>query len=184
MNGGTPSAVDTAQSALSKLLENEGYQAISQADVNTVWKREMGMSIPDTTAGESDPPVDYPKPKDALALGRRLHGDLVCVGRIRWHTKSVWVGLGPKTKAEAYVDCMLIDTHTHEVALEEKAVEADDTKVESGLETAGALLVSMYITVLSGGPKTPHQQKAAINAIALAFDPWLKTQARETKRIE
>jgi hypothetical protein len=77
---------------------------------------------------------------------------------------------------------MIVDVQNKMVVLDAKGVKADDTRVESGLATAGALLVSGWITVASGGAKTPHQKKAAVIAVAKAFDPWLK--ALSVRKIE
>ena len=183
MNGGTPTAVETAQKALLKLFEKEGYEVVNQAQVNSTWKRDMSMEIPDTLADEQTPPVAYPSAKDALALGKQLNVDMVCIGRLKWHTKSVWVSLGPKTKAEATVDCMLIDVAKGEIILSVKDAKSGSIKKESGLETAAAIFVSFGVTAFSGGPKTPHQQQAAVHAIAVAFDPWVKTLVNVNRKI-
>jgi hypothetical protein len=58
-----------------------------------------------------------------------------------------------------------------------KAQKADDTKVDSDLDTAGALLVSGWITIASSGPKSPHQKKAGVIAVTKAFDPLSKAMS-------
>jgi hypothetical protein len=118
-----------------------------------------------------------------LALGKALGADIVCAGNARWHTKSVWVTLGPKTKADCTVDVMIVNVKSEEIEQDAKNVKADSTRKEAGLETAASLLISMGFTALSGGPKTPHQQRAAQIAIGLAMEPWLKTTAASRRKI-
>lgn len=183
-NGGTETAVETAQKALIKLFEKQGYEALPQAQVNSCWKNDLGHDIPSTEASEQDPVVPLPTPKEALEVGRKLGADFVCAGRLRWHTKSIWVGLGPKTKADATIDTFLVDVAKQEVILEAKEAKSGSIRKEKGLETAAAIFVSFGVTAFSGGPKTPHQQQSAVQAIAVAFDPWVKTLAPSRTKIK
>ncbi|WP_025226814.1 hypothetical protein [Fimbriimonas ginsengisoli] len=183
LKGGTESAVKTARETITTLFEKTKHEVLSPAAVQVAWETDLKLApIPTELKDDEDFPA-MPSAKDLLALGKKLHVDWVCAGRAKWHTKSVWVSLGPKTKADCTVDCMIIDVKKEEVALDAKNVKADSTRVEKGLETAGALLVSMGFTALSGGPKTPHQQRAARQAIGLAFEPWLKTTQAASKKI-
>ena len=176
---GTDSAVKTANDVITTLLDKSHHEILSTAQVVSVWENDLGQPrVIERIDGDKEMP-SFPDAKALLNLGQRLKVDFVCAGQARWHTKSVWVALGPKTKADCTVDVVLIDVSKGEVALEAKGVKSDSTRKESGLETAGALLITMGITGLSGGPKTPHQQRAAQNAIAKAFDPWLKTQMHQ-----
>lgn len=182
--GGTETAVKTAKDTISLFFDKAKYEVLPAARVKNVWEDTMGKPAVKENLAEDDNLQDLPTPKDLLELGKQLNADMVCAGRARWHTKSVWVALGPKTKADCTVDLLLIDVKKGEIALEQHDIKADDTKRESGLETAGALFVSMGITALSGGPKTPHQQQAARTALGLAFEPWLKTAIAGDKKIK
>ena len=91
-----------------------------------------------------------------------------------------------KTKAWCIVDAYVVDVHNAELDLEARHVTADSTRVEKGWETAASLIVSAGFTVFSGGPKTPHQQRAA-QAAGMAFEPWLlerKIAQRVPKKID
>jgi hypothetical protein len=114
-------------------------------------------------------------PKKLLAFGKAVGADYVCAGTLAWRVRSVWVGLGPKTKANAVVNVMIIDVKKAEVALDVRGYDSDSTKAEKWYETAGSLLVSWGITLFSGGAKTPHMQKAAVKAIGASIDPWFAT---------
>jgi hypothetical protein len=170
---GTETAVKTAQDTVKTLFEKVNYEVVPEVRAKTVWeetlKKRLGSDIPDA--------------KDLLELGKEMKVDLVCAGKAKWRTRSVWVALGPKTKADCTVSMVLIDVKKGEVVLDAKDVNADSTKVEKGWETAASLLVSAGFTVLSGGPKTPHQQRSAQMAIGKAMEPWLKLQAATPKKI-
>lgn len=183
LKDGTETANKTAKDVLNTLFEKSRLEVVSPARVLTVWEQEMGEAPIRDVLGSQDPLPPMPQPKRLLELGKKLGIDLVCAGRADWHTKSVWVALGPKTKAECTVDVVIVDVKKGEIALQADGVKGDSTRIEKGLETAGALLVSFGITALSGGPKTPHQQRAVTNAIAKSMEPWLRTQAAASKKI-
>ena len=179
----TEEAQETVRKTVRLMLEKANYEVIPEARAKRVWEEDMAQPAIKLYIDHENGLTDLPTPKNLLTLGEKLEADLVCAGRAKWHTKSVWVNLGPKTKAECTVDMILIDVKLKEVVLKVEDMKADSTRSESGLETAGAVLVSMGITSLSGGPKTPHQKRAGAVAVALAFDPWLKTMAAAKRKI-
>ncbi len=176
---GTDGARDTAAKYINAVFEKANYTVLPTTGTKKIWEEDLHQSrliISPETDGDYKP---LPSPKDLLALGVAMHADLVCAGRAKWHTRSIWVSLGPKTKSDCTVDVLLVDVKKREVVLDAQNVKADDTKSESSLETAGALLVTMGITALSGGPADPHERKAAGNALAKAFGPWLQNSTRK-----
>lgn len=175
LRDGTETAMETARKTVDTLFEKINYEIVPSTRVKTVWEEELQHPALRLAVKGKDNYPELPTAKELLALGKSMKVDIVCAGRASWHTKSVWVNLGPKTKAECTVDIIIINVKTEEVVLEAKGVKADSTKSEKGLETAAALLVSVGFTALSGGPKTPHQQRSAQKAIGLAMEPWLKT---------
>lgn len=98
---------------------------------------------------------------------------------LSWRIRSVWVGLGPKTKADATVSTRIVDVAKEEVALDVLDFNSASTKAEKWYESAGALLIFWGITIFSGGPKTPHIQKAAVKAIGAATDPFFAKTGRK-----
>jgi hypothetical protein len=173
--GGTDTAVKTAKDTIELFFDKAKYDRMPSLKVRSAWEDQLGHAAVKEIVKDDEQPQDLPSAKDLLALGEKLHVDMVCAGRAKWHTKSVWIALGPKTKADCTVDLIMVDVKKREIATEAHDVKADDTRSESGLETAGAIFISMGITAFSGGPATPHQQKAAQHALGLAFEPWLKT---------
>jgi hypothetical protein len=170
--------------AIESVFANANYQILPTVGTKKVWEEDLRMPRIDLAPASEKDLRPLPSAKDLLALGEALKADLVCAGRAHFHTKSIWVGLGPKTKAEVVMDVILVDIQKREVILEATGIKSDSTRKEAGLETAGALLVSMGITALSGGPKDPHHRRAGVMAVGLAFDPWVKTQAPRNRKID
>ncbi len=176
--GTNMTAVTTAQDTLRRFFEQRGgYEVISEVRCRAVW-REMGYPEPPLTV---ENPTDLPRSFDEkrlLAFGRRLGADYVCAGTLGWRVRSVWVTLGPKTKADATVSLIIIDVKNGEVVHEVKELNSASTRAERWYETAGALLVNIGITAVSGGPKTPQMQNAAVKAIGAALDDFFVQKTR------
>jgi hypothetical protein len=183
MKDGVEEARKVCSETVDNLFKGVNYEPQSPTLVKTTWEETLGQAKLKDTYDGSDNLPSLPTAKDLLALGETLKVDLVCAGRAKWHTKSVWVSLGPKTKADCTVDIMIVDVLNKEVVLEAHDVKADSTRTEKGLETAASLLISFGFTAFSGGPKTPHQKRAGQLAVMLAMDPWLKTEAQRRKKI-
>lgn len=180
---GTETAMKTAKETLTNLFEKSNFEVVPPVRAKTIWEEQLKMPpIKEEVTGKDSYP-DLPTPESLLKLGKEMGVQFVCAGRATWHTKSVWVGLGPKTKADCTVDTIVIDVSKAEVVLDAKSIKADSTRKEAGLETAGALLVSFGITALSGGPKTPHQQRSAVLAISDALKPFLTSVAPQNRKI-
>jgi hypothetical protein len=183
LRDGTETAQKTARDMVQTLFEKVNYEVVPPVRTKTIWEEQLGNAkVVDVVDSKGTYP-ELPSAKSLLALGRKMGVDLVCAGRASWHTKSVWVALGPKTKADCTVDVIIVDVAKEEVALDAKGVKSDNTRTEKGIETAASLFISMGFTALSGGPKTPHQQKSAQNAISLAMEPWLKTASQSGRKI-
>lgn len=183
LKDGTDTARKTAKETLTTLFEKSNYEVVPMVRAKTVWEEQLSLPVLKEEVNGKDAYPDLPSAENLLKLGKAMNVQFVCAGRASWHTKSVWVGLGPKTKADCTVDCIVIDVAKAEVVLDAKGIKADSTRKEAGLETAGAILVSFGITALSGGPKTPHQQRSAILAISDALKPFLGSPANQNRKI-
>ncbi|CAN5458029.1 hypothetical protein BH11ARM2_BH11ARM2_17630 [soil metagenome] len=181
MKEGTETARETVQKTFKDLLEKSGNQIVEGPSVVAAWQNLGQKPFDEDIEGDETYP-EMPTPKDLLSLGKKLKVDYVLASRLKWHTKSVWVGLGPKTKADCTIDVTIVDVKKSEISLNATDVKTDSTKKENGLAAAGALLVTPLFTVVSGGPKTPHQQRAGQLAVAKALEPWL--ESRVSKKID
>jgi hypothetical protein len=171
---GTDGAVKTAKEFLAMLMEKSQVDTTSEVLTTAGWKAANG-------SGWDDRKEELPTPAEMLRTGKELGVDWVMAGRARWHTKSVWIGFGPKTKSDCTVDALIVDVKSGDVALNARDVRMDDTAKEDPLKVLGAVLISGLFTVVSGGPKTPHEQRAVQLAEGKALLPWLKTHMKSVK---
>jgi|GEM_PF-1138947 len=185
---GTDTAMTTARETIDTLFHASHCSYLDEGTVLAMWEGGMKQAKLETRVfGPKDYMPDLPGAKYLLTLGKKLSSDFVVAGRCKWSTDSKWVALGPKTKAWCTVDVLIVDVKNAELDLESLNVTANSTRVEKGWETAGSLLISAGFTMFSGGPKTPHQQRAAQMAIGKALEPWLKERQivqRIPKKIE
>ncbi len=173
----------SAKDLLVKLWqEKANVSVLPDLEVRNAWQAVSSEPWAETVEEPSDMP-QIPTAEKLLELGTAAKVDFVCAGRLKWHIKSVWVGLGPKTKAYATVDMRIIDVSKKEVVLDVKDFRSDTGKAEKWYETAGALLLTWGITLVSGGPKTPHVQKSALLAVGGSSETFFSTQAQSSKKI-
>lgn len=175
--GTSEGGMRTANDLLKKLFEEKaGYEIVSSAIVKQAAK-DLGQEDRPSTVEDPGQLPRLPSDKEILALGQKAGVDFVCVGTLSWRVRSVWVGLGPKTKADAVVSCRIVDVSKATVALDAQDVNSASTKAEKWFESAGAILLTWGITLFSGGPKTPHIQKAGVKAIGAATDPFFQVSS-------
>lgn len=168
--GGTQTAVDTARDTVDKFFDRAGYDRLSTNRIESVW-------APNTVlfGDENAYMPRLPSEQAMRRIGRELNADLVVAGEVRWHTRPIWVSLGPKTKSTAYVSIRMVALGDHPpITLNVHEVEGNDTEEESGFKTAAGILTGGLVTVVSGGPETPHEQRAVQIALSRAFEPWLE----------
>jgi hypothetical protein len=116
-----------------------------------------------------------------LRVGQKLDVDWVMSGSVSWHSRSIWVGLGPKTKSTCTIRVRVVDVKRQEVALDVKDLKMDSTAKEDTLKALGTVFVSGLFTFVSGGPKTPHEQRAVQLGITKALEPWLAQHLKVQK---
>jgi hypothetical protein len=160
------------------------FQIIPEARVMLTWTKDMGHAPASQSAG-------LPTPKDLLILGEKLGVDWVITGHALWHTRSIWIGMGPKTKSDCTVDMVIVDVKKRELSLDARQVKLGCAPSDPPLKAATALLLGLAsrgllsstlpLTVVSGGPKTPREESAVRLAIAKAMEPWLAIHPRNEK---
>jgi hypothetical protein len=177
--GTSEAGISTVQTLLKKLFEvRGGCEVISDVISKAAWKELNYGDIPLTVEDPGQVPL-IPDAKKLLEFGKRVGADYVCAGTVSWRVRSVWVGLGPKTKADATVSVTIVNVAKSEVALEVKDANSNSTKAEKWYESAGAILIAWGITLFSGGPKTPHIQKAGVKGIGVATEPFFAAIGRK-----
>src|SRR5262249_18165658 len=126
---GTKGAISTSKEYLNTVLSKSGIEVIPEGRVVAAWTKDIGTDLDSEKRS-------LPMPKQMLALGEKLGVNWVMAGRSRWHTRSIWVTLGPKTKSDCTVDMMIVDVNKGEVVLDQKAVRMDSTAKEDALKAA------------------------------------------------
>ncbi len=101
------------------------------------------------------------------------HADVVIFGRASWHTRSIWVGTGPKTISTATINLFVYNAILGKVTYSKRNSEGRSDEKESTLKDVADVLLTPIITVMSGGPATPREQRAAQIAIGRAMRPWI-----------
>ena len=171
---GTDGAKKTAKEFLSVLLTKVKVDAVSEVKTLAAWE--------ETASSEYDTKVTMlPTSAQMLRVGKKLGVDWVMSGSVVWHSRSIWVGLGPKTKSTCTINTRVVDVKSQEVVLDVKDLKMDSTAKEDTLKALGSLFVSGLFTFVSGGPKTPHEQRAVQMGIAKALEPWLAQHLKVTK---
>ena len=188
---GTPGAHAAAKEFLETALTKshffrpDSFQMIPEERVISTWTKDMGHD-----PGSEE--AVLPTPRDLLELGEKLGVDWVITGRASWHTRSLWIGLGPKTKSDCTVDMLIVDVRNQELSLDARQVKMACAPKDPPLKAATALLLGVVssrgrllsgvpLAAVSGGPKTPREQSAARLAIAAAIQPWLALHPKNRK---
>jgi hypothetical protein len=167
--GGTPGAVETARRTIDGFFDRAGYDRISTSKVDNAWPHRHRL-----VGSESETMPEMPTDDALRHIGHDLGANMVCVGDVSWHTRSIWVALGPKTKSTCTLSMKLMNLDNNATVLSDKDLVVDDTAEESGFQTAAGILTGGLVTIVSGGPETPHQQRAVQVALSQAFEPWLE----------
>jgi len=166
-------AIDSYQKMLAGVFEKNGVEVVDTSRTNAMW-REMTGQLFETKA------FQMPRAEDLVSLGKRLGVDYVLTSRCLWQVRTIWVGVGPKTKVNATVDLWLVDVANSEFSLKADTVKADNTEKEPLWKTGVTLFVAP-VSVVSAGPKTPHMQRAGMTALEKALLPWTEQQQTTLK---
>lgn len=154
---GTDTARETAISTIEGIGKKNGYSLIAQ-DV-------AGNAYGNRSATTSQ----------LVKFGKKVHANYVVYGSISWHTRSIWVGTGPKTISTATVNAKVLNVDTGKITFKKSGVTGRSDEKENALKVAGAVLLTPLVTAVSGGPMTPQEQRAVQIALARTFENWNKT---------
>ncbi len=164
-NNGTPDSHETAVQAVKEILQKAGYTLTSNEVARNTWER---LNLP-------APKMNTPsRRRDIVRFGKEMKVRYVVATTVYFHSRSIWVNLGPKTISTATVGVIITDIGSGKVVYRKKGVEGRSDEKSNTLKLVGAVLVTPLVTMVSGGPKTPHEQRAAQIAVARAFRGWVK----------
>jgi hypothetical protein len=163
---GTQTSRITVQKTLSEIEQRAGFAAKASSGAETEWTR-LGLGLP-----------EYGHRPSTAALkkfGEKEGVDVVVFGDVSWHTRSIWVGAGPKTISTATVHAHVFDVHRGRVVFS-KSKEGRSDERESDLKLVADVLLTPVVSAVSGGPATPREQRAAQIALGRALHDWVKSR--------
>lgn len=156
---GTETSRDTTKKAIYEVMQKAGFKPIEERKASAGW----------TNLDFAEPTMAKPPTAKQLArFGADLGAKYVVTATVHFHTRSIWVNLGPKTISTCDVTVTIIDPKTGKIAYEKQASGRSDEKSDP-LKVAGAVLISPLVTAVSGGPKTPQESRAGQIAAANAL---------------
>jgi len=163
---GTKTAHSSVYEAVAGIAQKAGYAAIPQQVAENAWD---DLRLPDIK------PNKLPNMDELSRFAGRVKANIVLYGVVSWHVKSVFVDTGPKTISEAKVTVYVYSAQRHAVIFtSKKDVDGRSDEKENLYKDAADILLTPVISVVSGGPETPQDQRAAQIALARALHPWAK----------
>ncbi len=162
---GTTTARATGVQAVRESLQKGGFTLISQTVASATWKH---LDL-------REPTTDRPSASsDIVRFAREVHARYVVQPMFRFHTRSIWVDIGPRTISTAYVTIRITDASSGKIVYKRVNVQGRSDAKTSILKYAGAVLITPLVTAVSGGPKTPQEQRAVQVAVAYAMHDWVQ----------
>ena len=164
-NSGTATSRNTGVRSVQEVLQKAGYTLVSSTVAANTWRR-LGMSLPLT-----DKPASR---SDIVRFGKASKAHYVVTPVFDFHSRSIWVDLGPKTVSTATVDIVITDVVKNKTVYTKEDVSARSDEKFDVVKAGADVLLTPLVTVVSGGPKTPHEQRAVQIAVAKALRDWVK----------
>jgi hypothetical protein len=165
---GNRTSRDKAIETIHNVFEHNGYVILPQERMDRRFE-----SIQPAVAFRRGVPVL----EDLDRYARDVEADMVVFGRASWHTRSIWVGTGPKTVSTAMVDIYIYNARLGRLTYERHDSEGRSDEKESALKDIADVLITPLITVVSGGPATPREQRAVQIALGRALAPWVQRRS-------
>ena len=162
---GTPTSRETAIATAEEIARKAGYEALPGDAARAAW----------ASTGHAYVRFGNPPTRALLkAFGKAAHATKVVYGSVSWHTRSIWVNLGPKTISTATVNVYVFDVSSGMIIYKAKGVRGRSDEPSNGWKIAADVILSPLVTAVSGGPKTPHEQRAVQIALGKAYRDWVR----------
>lgn len=166
-NSGTKTSRAAAVQSVREVLQKSGYTLISDNVASSNWKR-MRLPLPQPA---------YPtRTSELVRFGKAVKARYVIAPKFDFHSRSIWVNLGPKTISTVTTDVAIVDTTDGKLVYQRKNVKGRSDEKENTVKIVADVLVTPIVSAVSGGPKTPHEQRAAQISVARALRDWVKRQ--------
>ena len=165
---GTDTARATAITSAEEIARKAGYASVPTDVAKAAWNSHNYRT----------PMFGRIPAKSTLrAFGRAVSADKVIYGSVSWHTRSIWVDLGPKTISTATVNVNVLDVKTGKTVYTRRKIEGRSDEDTNNYKIAADVLFTPLVTAVSGGPATPQEQRAVQVALGLACHDWVFPQA-------
>lgn len=165
-NSGTDTSRAKAKDAMVEVFKKGGFKVLDEAAASKAWKAK-GFRVPTSAR---PPSIDQ-----LASFGRAAGVKYVSTAHVTFHTRSIWVNLGPKTISNSTISVTVIESSSGKIVFEGDGEGRSDEKSD-GLKVAASLLVTPLVSAVSGGPKTPHESRAAQIAAARALEKFVVVQ--------
>lgn len=162
-DSGTPTSRDNTRKAGLEALRKGGYTLLADDAAARAWRSSRL------------PAASYRRPptvQQMVRFGRAAKVDFVISTQVHFHTRSIWVNLGPKTISTADVYVTIVNAKTGQLDYQGEYEGRSDERTEA-LKAVGAVLISPLVTAVSGGPKTPQETRAGQIAMARALSRFV-----------
>ena len=146
-----------------EVARRAGYSAVPRKVAVAAWKSD-GFSKP--VFGR------LPTHAQLQTYGKSLQAQKVVYGSVSWHTRSIWVNLGPKTVSTATINVYVFDVAANRVVFKKLGVTGRSDEKSDGYKIAADVLFTPLVTMVSGGPATPQEQRAVQIALGRAYHDW------------
>jgi hypothetical protein len=164
-HGGTPTSRKTAIATAAEIGRKANYASIPGDVARHTWR---SSDLPRASFGR------MPSKASLEAFGKSVHATTVLYGSVSWNTRSIWVNLGPKTISTATANVFVFDVQSNKVIYKKLGVEGRSDETSNGWKVAADVLVTPLVTAVSGGPATPHEQRAVQIALGKAYHAWVR----------
>lgn len=160
---GTDTSRAKAAEAIAEIFTKGGFRLVKPAKPEATWKAK-GYKVPSLARPATR--------QELVGFGKAVGVRYVATASVTFHTRSIWVNLGPKTVSSCHINVTVVDTQSGRVVHEAAGDGRSDEKSDK-LKVAAALLVTPLVTAVSGGPKTPQETRAAQIAASEALEGFI-----------
>ncbi|MES1227689.1 MAG: hypothetical protein ABUL72_03405, partial [Armatimonadota bacterium] len=161
---GTDTARETAINTAEEIARKAGYASVPTDVAEAAWKSHNWRT---PTYGRT------PTRATLRAFGRAVNADKVLYGSVSWHTRSIWVNLGPRTISTATVNMNVLDVKSGRITFSRNGIEGRSDEDTDNYKLAADVLFTPIVTAVSGGPATPQEQRAVQVAMGVGYHEWV-----------
>lgn len=166
-NSGAKGSRETAVRSVREAFQKAGYTLVSDTVAANTWHR-LRLPVPATASAS--------RSTHLARFGKAVRARYVVVPTFDFHSRSIWVDLGPKTISTATVSVVITDAVSGKAVYAKRGVQGRSDEKFDAVKAGADILLTPLVTVVSGGPKTQHEQRAVQIAVAKALQGWVKSR--------